>query len=107
MGSPSEPAVPAYRTPRLPGRYRQVLGAALNCSEPRCCGAPPHSGPRLGHSAVPAQCPGTVEVRDAQLTHWPNKVFRGYPVKYYKLAVKCGAFCPFCGALICANICGG
>src|SRR5215468_52538 len=44
MGSPSEPAVPAYRTPRLPGRYRQVLGADLNCSEPRCCGAPPHSG---------------------------------------------------------------
>src|SRR5262245_59341399 len=44
MGSPSEPAVSAYRTPRLPGRYRQVLGADLNCSEPRCCGAPPHSG---------------------------------------------------------------
>src|SRR5262249_1470650 len=33
MGSPSEPAVPAYRTLRLPGRYPQVLGADLNRSE--------------------------------------------------------------------------
>src|SRR5215510_11341426 len=33
MGSPSEPAVPAYRTLRLPWKRRQVLGVHLNLSE--------------------------------------------------------------------------
>src|SRR5262245_8999183 len=33
MGSPSEPAVPAYRTLRLPRKHRQVLGVDLNRSE--------------------------------------------------------------------------
>src|SRR5262245_35061933 len=35
MGSPPEPAVPAYRALRLPWKHRQVLGLDLNCSESR------------------------------------------------------------------------
>ena len=30
IGSPPEPAVPAYRTLRLPRKHRQVLGVDLN-----------------------------------------------------------------------------
>src|SRR5215813_1023782 len=33
MGSPSEPAVPAYRRLRIPRKHPQVLGGDLNCSE--------------------------------------------------------------------------
>src|SRR5262245_38963802 len=44
MGSPPEPAVPAYRTLRLPWKHRQVLGLDLNCSESKVPGAPGRSG---------------------------------------------------------------
>src|SRR5262245_27127819 len=33
MGSPPEPAVPAYRSLTLPWKHRRVLGGDLNCSE--------------------------------------------------------------------------
>jgi hypothetical protein len=33
MGSPSEPAVPAYSSPRMPRKRPQVLGVDLNRSE--------------------------------------------------------------------------
>jgi hypothetical protein len=49
MGSPPEPAVPAYRRLRMPGSARQVLGVDLNRSEssrqPACPSLPP---PTLG-----------------------------------------------------------
>jgi hypothetical protein len=37
MGSPSEPAVPAYRSLRLSRKHGQVLGADLNSSEILAC----------------------------------------------------------------------
>src|SRR5262245_42870023 len=50
MGSLSDPAVPAYRTLRLPWNHRQVLGLNLNCSESRHPGPPrlARSGPMSG-----------------------------------------------------------
>jgi len=40
MVSPPEPAVPAYRTLRLPRKHRQVLGLGLNCSESKGAALP-------------------------------------------------------------------
>src|SRR5215468_7646312 len=40
MGSPPEPAVPAYRRFRMPRKRPRVLGVDLNCSEIAAWGGP-------------------------------------------------------------------
>jgi hypothetical protein len=62
MGSPPEPAVPAYRRLRMPRKHPQVLGAVLNRSESKRRAACP--------SMVPAQAPDFTYSRQASAEHF-------------------------------------